>query len=40
MVEIVSLPMRLRLGALGHHHPGASSGIDELAVAVVDEVLP
>lgn len=40
VVEVISLSMVLRLGALGHHHAGARSGVDDLAVAVVDQILP
>lgn len=40
VVKVVSLPVRLRLGALGHDHTGARGGVDNLAVAVVDQILP
>lgn len=40
MIEVVGLPVQLRLGALGHDHPGASGRIDDLAITVVEEVLP
>lgn len=38
--EVKFLSVVLRLGSLGDHHPCASCGIDDLAVAVVKEVLP
>lgn len=40
VVEVEGLPVRKRLGALGHDHSGARRGVDDFAVAVVQEVLP
>lgn len=40
VVEVVGLPVQPRLGAFGHDYPGARGGIDDLAIAVVEQVLP
>lgn len=40
VVQVVSLTVRLRFGALGHDNAGARCGVDDLGVAIVNQILP